>query len=532
MRPRLVRRGGACRVEADVAGRAVWFESRDTQFVPSVEAFGSALLVPAMHAGRLLYLHEPACEAWVANFAGLTEVFRTHWYPEAPGAHVIPLASQSTPVPGTALCFSGGVDSFHTLLTGGQANSRLVCILGYDVKLRQRRRAAAVERLVRLVAAETGGSALLIASNLRRHPLVKAAPWLRAFGGALAAAGHLLAQQVGNLLISSDGIGHEDPDVGSHAGIDWRHSSSRLRVLHFAGRATRLEKVRSIASEPLVQRHLHVCWKNVAGHLNCGRCEKCVRTMLALDVCGTLGHFAGFNRGRGLVDAIDALPALEPVVAPFFREMLAAGLSNRAAEATRRLLERSENNTVRHAAVHAVRQVTAPRPTILHRRLLPVEAFANVVQPLVGKSVGYVRPLGNVGDELIELAMAQLFAEFGIRWSLCDLDHPADFDVLVFGGGGNMGIRYTNNYDLRTRALDLGIPLTVLPQSFTTAEDRPFQQVFVRERESLRLHAGGILAPDLASGLAWPRAGRPTRDVGIFLRRDRERRGARPLLAQ
>ena len=79
-------------------------------------------------------------------------------------------------------------------------------------------------------------------------------------------------------------------------------------VVHCAGRDTRLEKIRAISSEPLVQRHLRVCWKNVANHLNCGRCEKCVRTMLALDACGTLGQFVGFNRGHGLVDAIDALP--------------------------------------------------------------------------------------------------------------------------------------------------------------------------------------------------------------------------------
>ncbi|HEY4308439.1 MAG TPA: polysaccharide pyruvyl transferase family protein [Pirellulales bacterium] len=156
--------------------------------------------------------------------------------------------------------------------------------------------------------------------------------------------------------------------------------------------------------------------------------------------------------------------------------------------------------------------------------------YTSGLTSLLGKRVGYVRPLGNVGDDLIELAMTQLFAEFGVRWSLCDLPRVADFDLLVFGGGGNMGTRYMNNYELRRKALAAGLPLIVLPQSFATPEEGAFQRVFVRERESLRLHPAGILAPDLALGLAWPAPGRATKDLGVFLRRDRERKGTRQRL--
>ena len=43
-------------------------------------------------------------------------------------------------------------------------------------------------------------------------------------------------------------------------------------------------------------RHLRVCWQNPDNAYNCGRCEKCFRTMLdlwvvgALDRCDTLPH--------------------------------------------------------------------------------------------------------------------------------------------------------------------------------------------------------------------------------------------------
>ena len=156
-------------------------------------------------------------------------------------------------------------------------------------------------------------------------------------------------------------------------------------------------------------------------------------------------------------------------------------------------------------------------------RLLPVSAFAHVFEPLQGKRIGFVRPIGNVGDELIEWATRQLFSEFRIDWRLFDPDHPArDVDELVWGGGGNMGTMWMNNWLLRGRCLKLGLPTTVLPQSFTSREDRHYHRVFVRERTSMSLAGNGILAPDLALGLDYVSTVSPSRRRGVFLRGDSE----------
>ena len=159
------------------------------------------------------------------------------------------------------------------------------------------------------------------------------------------------------------------------------------------------------------------------------------------------------------------------------------------------------------------------------RALLGPEAFEHVMAPLVDRRVGYVQPLGHVGDAIIELAMTQLFAEYGIRWLPLDLDDPAEVDTIVFGGGGSMGRRSAPNHAIRTQALTLGLPVVILPQSFTDREDRPFASVFVREQASRCLRPDGILAPDLALGLAWPAAGPPVQDLGLLMRRDHERTG-------
>ena len=68
---------------------------------------------------------------------------------------------------------------------------------------------------------------------------------------------------------------------------------------------TRIDKTRYIADNLIVQKYLYVCWKELLAnrsphseiakvkdeHLNCSRCDKCKRTMLALDLLGKLPLF-------------------------------------------------------------------------------------------------------------------------------------------------------------------------------------------------------------------------------------------------
>jgi len=156
-------------------------------------------------------------------------------------------------------------------------------------------------------------------------------------------------------------------------------------------------------------------------------------------------------------------------------------------------------------------------------RLLSPGHFASVFTPLQGKRIGFVRPIGNVGDDLIHWATEQLFAEFEIDWSPVHPPLRPEVDELVFGGGGNMGKFYNCNWDLRTWCLDTGLPVTILPQSFLGEEPRPFARVFVRERHSLQVCPQGVLAPDLALGLDPPPMPSPCEELGVFLRGDCER---------
>jgi hypothetical protein len=78
---------------------------------------------------------------------------------------------------------------------------------------------------------------------------------------------------------------------GTHPLLDPLYSSSDLRIRHDGIELSRLEKTRLIAGWDVALQNLRVCnqyRQYRSGRLNCGRCEKCVRTMLGLLAVGAL----------------------------------------------------------------------------------------------------------------------------------------------------------------------------------------------------------------------------------------------------
>lgn len=162
-------------------------------------------------------------------------------------------------------------------------------------------------------------------------------------------------------------------------------------------------------------------------------------------------------------------------------------------------------------------------------RLLPLSQFEHVFAPLAGRRVGLVDGVGNVGDHLIYAATRQLLDAFHVDWITQTPDDRDPVDLLLLFGGGNLGSIYTQEVELRRRALQRGLPAIVLPQSLMQPEPGPFERVYVRERLSLPFCPGGILAPDLALGYDYLLDPPPPQEtLGVFLRRDRESRVARP----
>ncbi len=304
---------GVHRVCADVDGEPLWFESADVALSPSPEAFGSAMLLPALARGENLTLEDPISSIWRSNIRQSLFTFKEWWnylelLPE-PFHHPV----QVTRATQTALLFSGGVDSFYTLLRSGYAVHYLVFVIGFDMKLDDISRFEAFEPSLRAAADESGALPAVIRTNLREHSAFTPVSWERTHGGALAAIGHLLSGVAGQLLIaSSNPFSLRDP-WGSHWMTDAFWSSERLQILHIGAHLDRNSKLRAIADEPPVRNHLRVCWENRIPAGNCSRCEKCVRTRLILADCGRLADFPVFDGEDSLPADMRTLSQIDPV---------------------------------------------------------------------------------------------------------------------------------------------------------------------------------------------------------------------------
>lgn len=166
--------------------------------------------------------------------------------------------------------------------------------------------------------------------------------------------------------------------------------------------------------------------------------------------------------------------------------------------------------------------------------LQPPAAVETVFAPLAGRKVAYVQGLcGNVGDGLIELAAFQLLSHFGATASVVNPNPQwageltESFDELLLFGGGNMG--YPCSKAIRRAARNCSLPKTLLPQSWVTQEDAPYERVFVRERRSQPYCPHARLVPDLALCLDYPLpVPAPVQELGLCLRRDNERQFSGP----
>jgi hypothetical protein len=242
---------------------------------------------------------------------------------------------------GTAVFLSLGVDSFYTMLRMSDART-IVYVAGYDVRLDETERLAKIADSLHDVAARHGVRVIFIRTNLREHPVFGKLSWERFHGAALAAAGHLLSGEISKIIISASFPKEFFKPWGTSWKTDFLWSSEKLEVVHFGEELWRLEKLERIVDEPLVRDHLRICWEHRNENLNCGECEKCLRTMLGLASMGKLEDYPTFPDATALADGLRGAPALVAQLLPTYKSFLVRNLPPEVADALRGLITRSE----------------------------------------------------------------------------------------------------------------------------------------------------------------------------------------------
>ncbi len=301
---RVEKDGSTHRVISIFDGEPAWIESDDVELQPSIEEFASLWLMPCILSNRDLRLKKPVCRTWYENAHRFIEFYRNYWGTAKIKILAETYESSTARQQAEAVCFSGGVDSFYTLMKGGSPKY-LLRAEGIDpVASRAEDFRLARERLAKIATA-VGAVPVNIRYNLFEHPSFKIHNDIDTYTGIFACMGHLLSSEIGSIFISSSN--HKD-DIAPHACLtmtDPLYSSARLGVNHYPGDVSRRDKVAAIADWQLAYENLYVCLQRQGSNRNCSQCEKCVRTMLDLHCLGKLETFKAFDQSKPLWEAMD-----------------------------------------------------------------------------------------------------------------------------------------------------------------------------------------------------------------------------------
>jgi hypothetical protein len=328
------------------------------------ESFAVGCAVPAMSYGeRRLAIEGSLCPRVRDGLLGAGALLRS-WHGESFATISIEAsegfrAKAPASSARSALFLSGGIDSLYALASNRAdfpldhpASFRDALIVrGFSFFPPDTAQANDVWRrsstAVRTLASAAGVVPIPITTNLREiEP--DFALFARYFVLLLAAAAHALARRVTTASIAADlEISRLFP-WGSHPLLHALAGSSAVDVVESGGERTRLEKTRALARHPELLATVVVCQEGpLPGDvLNCGRCEKCVRTLVALMIAGVPESgrkaFAVRSADAGAIDRLRG--AGTPAIRYFWSEIVAAldaaGLGN-LADAGRRLIERS-----------------------------------------------------------------------------------------------------------------------------------------------------------------------------------------------
>jgi len=285
----------------------MWFEVSD-EYAKLLTTSGNpwlTCLIPlAVTLGEPLRIGLPVDRELFENVQELMYIWKG-WYPYL---QIIPVEAEtvdsdprSAPAR-TASFFSGGVDSFHTVLhhdadavSGSQtAIDDLVFIWGFDVPLCNRNKFQRVRDSLQIAAADLGKELVVVSTNIRDTQFQQANLASVSHGSFLASAVLALETRYSTALISSSYAQKNLHPWGSHPRTDPLHSTKSTTFIHYGTQYDRIEKTEYISHSETALRSIRVCWRSDSKE-NCGVCNKCTRTKLTLELVGALDRCTTFS---------------------------------------------------------------------------------------------------------------------------------------------------------------------------------------------------------------------------------------------
>ena len=268
------------------------------------------------------------------------------------------------------LFFSGGIDSLATLKANHEnydeqhPNYIRDGLLVYGLEVSEPEKFDLVINSVAAIARDAGITLLPVSTNIRDMGPKNTGAfwggfWLPEYQGAVwASIAHCFSKRFSTVFLSSDrDIPNMVVSYGNHPLINANYSSCDLSIKYWGITLSRYEKTKLIATWETGLKHLRVCNNSrlyKSGALNCGECEKCIRTKLALLALGRLDKAQIFANNDISAELVKSIGPLADVAAAYYNKDLFDALDARGYRNITCILKRKLR---RNKAKHKMRKM-------------------------------------------------------------------------------------------------------------------------------------------------------------------------------
>jgi hypothetical protein len=334
--------------------RRIWIRTA-TAITPPADPALATCLMPAMADGGRLVLAERVSPRLLRNqreFQAIQHAWSLERDPDREPLREVevsapPRAPEARQGGRVAAFFSGGVVSWSTILANPDVTD-LIFVRGIDLLpklVHQADLAERVEERLREAAAALGLPLHVVETNARElsDPLV---PWEVYSACPLVAVALFFEPLFARVLIAGDTDHATQVTAGPSRMVDQLWSTERLEIVDDGGRLSREQRLRRIVDHPVVQRTLRVCWENPGGAYNCGRCRKCLLTMISLEAIGARERVATFPAELDL-DLFSGFEITQPISLVLWEDVLTTTREAGRPELTRAvepMVERGRGN--------------------------------------------------------------------------------------------------------------------------------------------------------------------------------------------
>ncbi|MBN9390613.1 MAG: hypothetical protein J0I20_21460 [Chloroflexi bacterium] len=268
------------------------FDNDTLPLTAELDPWLGVALLPAMQAGLDLKLTRPVSARLLQNLPAIQSIFNT--WDATYNKIKVTAPARSKPIYDakrkTTCFFSAGIDSFYTVLNH---LDEIDVLIHLDNPWAGEEGRARMLGKIKEAAHRLGKELIIVKSNFRDF-LDNYTEWDFSHGAALLTLAHLLAPYLSKVYMASAYTYADLRPNGTHPLLDYLWSTEDLEVVHDGADTHKYIKTHIVARNEIFLDCVRVCWLNIENEKNCGRCSKCLVTMVGLRLEGVLDRCPAF----------------------------------------------------------------------------------------------------------------------------------------------------------------------------------------------------------------------------------------------